>query len=123
MAYVPQGLKPNEERNLSRSSLLRAQGVQSNNRSTSQNMTTTKSMSLGRALGVAVKRLRNEKGMTQEALAHAAEVSLVTLARIESAGHNSKLETIAQLAGALGISAAELVAECERVFAREAKRR
>jgi XRE family transcriptional regulator, regulator of sulfur utilization len=79
-------------------------------------MATSKSMGSAQALGIAIKRLRAQREMTQEALAHAAEISLTSLARIETGAHGSRLDTVMRLAKALGISAAELVGESEEVM-------
>ena len=65
------------------------------------------------ALGVAIKRARLKKEMTQEQLAHEAGMSLSTLARIETGAHEARISTILQLSRALGVSAASLIDECE----------
>jgi transcriptional regulator with XRE-family HTH domain len=86
-------------------------------------MVTSKSTTPAEALGIAIKRLRVERELTQEAVAHAAEISVTTLAKIETGWYRSRIDTIIRLANALDISAAELVAECEEVLAKGAKRR
>jgi transcriptional regulator with XRE-family HTH domain len=65
------------------------------------------------ALGVAIKKARLKKEMTQEQLAHDAGMSLSTLARIETGAHEARISTILLLAKALGVSAASLIEECE----------
>jgi XRE family transcriptional regulator, regulator of sulfur utilization len=65
------------------------------------------------ALGVAIKKARLKKGMTQEQLAHEAGMSLSTLARIETGAHEARISTILLIAKALGVSAASLIDECE----------
>jgi len=60
-------------------------------------------------LSVKLKRLRGQKGMTQEALARKAKVSLGYLARLEIGRHDPKLGTLQKLAKALGVEVAELL--------------
>lgn len=69
------------------------------------------------AFGLAVRQFRSKAGLTQEALAHEAGISLTSVARIETGGHGVRLETILGLAAALGISAGTLITECERILA------
>lgn len=72
-------------------------------------------MTAAQAFATALKRLRTSYGLTQEALAHAAGLSLTSLARIETAVQEPKIGTVLNLANAMNISGAELVAEMERV--------
>lgn len=71
------------------------------------------SLTAGDALGIAIKRARLKKDMTQEQLAHDAGMSLSTLARIETGANEARVSTLLLLAKALGVSAASLIAECE----------
>jgi transcriptional regulator with XRE-family HTH domain len=60
------------------------------------------------ALGAAVRRLRKAKGLTQEALAHRAELTLGTVARLELAGAAPTWATVRAVVGALDITFSEL---------------
>jgi XRE family transcriptional regulator, regulator of sulfur utilization len=62
------------------------------------------------ALGKAIRHLRTERGMTQEALAHAAGVTVSHLSTIERGHSNPTWATGKSIAAALGISIAELAA-------------
>ncbi len=55
----------------------------------------------------AVKRIRQEQGLSQQALANLADVNKVTLIRIESGKGNPNIETLEKLANALGVEIAE----------------
>jgi len=65
-------------------------------------------------LGAAVRRLRYEKGVTQEALAFEANVTIATLSRIERGVTSPAWHTLKQIASALHITPVELVAAAER---------
>ena len=51
-----------------------------------------------------LKALRNAAGLTQEALARAADVSTATVARLEHAGLDPSWNTVLKLASALRVS-------------------
>ncbi len=70
-------------------------------------------------LGRAIRELRHERGMTGEELAFAAQVDLAHLNRAENHGRNLTWTTFVAVAGALGISASELVTRAEEVAARD----
>ena len=54
--------------------------------------------------------LRIEKGYTQEELARIADVTLRRVADLETkSGTNPTLDTLSRIAGALGVSTAELI--------------
>jgi len=78
-------------------------------------------MSPAQAFATALKRLRTSHGLTQEALAHEAGLSLTSLARIETAVQEPKIGTVLNLARAMKIRGADLVREAEAVM-REAHR-
>lgn len=59
-------------------------------------------------LAVVLKRLREDRGLTQEALAFKSGVSISSLGRIEMAHTSAAWTTVRQLADALGASMAEL---------------
>ena len=69
-----------------------------------------------RELGRAVRRLREERGLTQEELASRAGTTFGTVSRVESAKSAPAWWTVRKIADALGVSIAELAtaAEAER---------
>jgi transcriptional regulator with XRE-family HTH domain len=60
------------------------------------------------ALGKAIRQLRNERGMTQEALAHAAGVTVGHLSMIERGHSNPTWATVKSISGALDASIIDL---------------
>lgn len=56
-----------------------------------------------------VAQLRQERGMSQEALSAKARINRVTVARLEAALHPPNIETLDRIAGALGVTLADLV--------------
>jgi transcriptional regulator with XRE-family HTH domain len=66
-----------------------------------------------RELGRAVRRLREERGLTQEELASRAGTTFGTVSRVESAKSAPAWWTVRKIAEALGISMAELAAAVE----------
>jgi len=77
-------------------------------------MPTREQLALNRAFGIAIKRLRASRKMTQEDLAYGTGISLTSVARMESGAQGVRLETILKMARALGISGGSLVTECEK---------
>jgi transcriptional regulator with XRE-family HTH domain len=67
-----------------------------------------------RALGEALRRLREERGMAQEEVAFAAGLSTNAISRIERGLNSPLLVTVKQIAEALDMSLGEFVAELER---------
>jgi transcriptional regulator with XRE-family HTH domain len=66
------------------------------------------------ALGAAVKRLREERGLTQEAVAHAAGVHPTWVSRLESGTLNPSWGMISRIADTLGIEVSDLAKAAER---------
>ncbi len=60
------------------------------------------------ALGKAIRQLREERGMTQEALAHVAGVTVGHLSTIERGHSNPTWATVKDIAAALDANIAEL---------------
>jgi transcriptional regulator with XRE-family HTH domain len=60
------------------------------------------------ALAAAVRKLRNERGMTQEGLAYAAGVSYGTVAGVERATSAPDWATVRAIAKALDVTMSEL---------------
>ncbi|MHB1538690.1 MAG: helix-turn-helix domain-containing protein [Solirubrobacteraceae bacterium] len=65
------------------------------------------------ALAAAVKRLREQCGMTQETLAFHAGITVGTLSKIELAQASPAWATVSSIADALGVTLVELAAEVE----------
>ena len=61
--------------------------------------------------GAALKRRRNERGMTQEDLAFGADISVVYLRGLESGRFNPTLNVLFDLGRALGVHPAEMLGE------------
>jgi DNA-binding XRE family transcriptional regulator len=76
-----------------------------------------------RALGRAIRRLRDETGQTQEDLAHAAGISTNALSRIETGKRNPTWSTVQHIAAGLGRSLAEVAALSEELDRRERRHR
>ncbi len=64
-------------------------------------------------LASVIKRMRLERGMTQETLAFKADVKIATLSRVERGITNPAWPTLMKIADALGITPIELIAEVE----------
>ncbi len=71
-----------------------------------------------RALGLAIKELREARDLTQEELASRADTTVGTVSRLESAKSAPAWATVMQLIDALGVSLPELALAVE-----QAKRR
>ena len=65
------------------------------------------------ALAAAVRRLREDSGLTREALAFHAGITTASLARIELAQATPGWDTIRRIAGALDMSIGRLAAAIE----------
>jgi transcriptional regulator with XRE-family HTH domain len=66
------------------------------------------------ALGKAIRQLREQKGLTQEAVAHDAGITTATLGVIERGLSNPTWATLQGIAAALGVSMIELAQVTER---------
>ena len=66
-----------------------------------------------RTIGERVRRYRESAGLTQEALARAAEIGRVTLVRLENGEQSPRFKTLKAVADALGMEAPELLVEPE----------
>jgi XRE family transcriptional regulator, regulator of sulfur utilization len=60
------------------------------------------------ALGKAIRQLRDKRGMTQEALAHAAGVTVGHLSMIERGNSNPTWATVKTIAAGLGVEMTEV---------------
>jgi transcriptional regulator with XRE-family HTH domain len=64
---------------------------------------------IAKRLGGRLKRLREDRGVTQQQLAKKSGLSHGYIARLEIGMHNPSLSTLAKLAKALKVSVAEFV--------------
>jgi len=67
------------------------------------------------ALGEAVKRLREERGLSQEAVALAADVHQTWVSRLESGTLNPSWGMVSRVATALGIEVSDVAKAAERL--------
>lgn len=61
------------------------------------------------AFGVHLRRLREERGMSQQELADLADVSKMTVLRVENARHTATLDVLLSLSRALQVPLPDLV--------------
>lgn len=66
-----------------------------------------------RAVGMRVRALRKTHGLSQERLGEAAALSGKFIGEVERAEKSISIDSLARVAGALGVSLAELVATAE----------
>jgi len=71
---------------------------------------------LAGAFGLAVRRLRLDKGISQEGLAAMAEIERAHMGRIERGEKTPSLRLIMQIAQALSISSADIMTETEKIL-------
>jgi transcriptional regulator with XRE-family HTH domain len=64
--------------------------------------------------GSTIVRLRKDRNMPQQRLAEAAGLAITTIWRVENDKHPPKLETLAAIARAFGMTVDELLAEARR---------
>jgi transcriptional regulator with XRE-family HTH domain len=67
-------------------------------------------MEINVLVGRNVRRIRLEKGLTQERLAEASDLSQQYLSELERGVRNPTLKILAQIAGALGVQPTDLIA-------------
>jgi transcriptional regulator with XRE-family HTH domain len=72
-------------------------------------------------LPTVIKRLRAERGITQEEMAFRADVTIATLSRVERGVTNPAWPTLVKIAEALGIAPVELIAAAEAARAAKAR--
>lgn len=72
-----------------------------------------------KAFGVVISRLRVQKRLTQESLSGLAGIARSHLAALESGEKTAKLDTVWQIAYALGIRSSELIRLTESENSRE----
>jgi transcriptional regulator with XRE-family HTH domain len=74
-------------------------------------------MDLREVFAANLRRLRHEKGLSQDDLAYEAEVSRSYLSQLEKGAHYASLKIVAKLADALGVEPADLLKAPPRVGA------
>ncbi|AMR78839.1 helix-turn-helix domain-containing protein [Cupriavidus nantongensis] len=77
---------------------------------------TTFDAELAQAFGAAVRALRSEQGVAQEALAHQAGIERSHMGKIERGEHMPTLAIIFKIARALGFSVAHLMSAVEELL-------
>ncbi len=65
-------------------------------------------------LAAVLRRLREDRKLSQESLAHKAELTAGSLARIELGQASPEWSTVVRIADALGVSMVDLAARVER---------
>lgn len=68
-------------------------------------------------LGLAIRQLREGAGLSQEEVAHRADLHPTWISKLESGRANPALGTVVRVAEALGVKASELLGEAERIDA------
>ena len=66
-----------------------------------------------RTLGMIIRKMRVQKGLTQENLSGLAGIARSHLAALENGEKTAKLDTVWRIADALGISPSELIRRAE----------
>jgi len=74
-------------------------------------------MDLREVFATNLRRLRHEKGLSQDDLAYEAEVSRSYLSQLEKGAHYASLKIVGRLADALGVEPADLLKAPPRVGA------
>jgi len=70
-----------------------------------------------KAFGIVVRGFRKQVGLSQEALAHMADIERTHFSSIERGTNQPSLWLILKIARALGVSSADLLAATERALA------
>lgn len=73
-------------------------------------------------LGRRIARARDERGMTQEELAHASRITVKTLSRLENGHNEPRQTTVRRIAEALNVQPHDITGHIEPVPAGEASR-
>lgn len=66
-------------------------------------------MGLARTFGINVRRLRGERGLSQEALAHEVELATTYVGQIERGQRNPTLDVVERFAAVLGVDPLDLL--------------
>lgn len=82
-------------------------------------MTSTETPDIGKIFGEVLRRYRSDRNISQEELAHRADVDRTFVSRLERGIRQPTITTLIGLGQALGVSAAELVQETEKEYQRQ----
>ena len=82
-------------------------------------MTSTETPDIGKIFGEVLRRYRSDRNISQEELAHRAEVDRTFVSRLERGVRQPTITTLIGLGQALGVSAADLVQEAEKEYLRQ----
>lgn len=66
-------------------------------------------MRLGQIFGINVRRLRKERGLSQEALAHEVDLAVTYVGQIERGLRNPTLDVVEEFARVFGVDPLELL--------------
>lgn len=66
------------------------------------------------AIGIVIRRLRQNKGLSQDTLSGLADIARTHLSMIETGDKQPNLDTICKIADAFGIKSSELVSAFEK---------
>lgn len=66
-------------------------------------------MRLGQAFGINVRRLRKERGLSQEALAHEVDLAVTYVGQIERGLRNPTLDVVEEFARVFGVDPLDLL--------------
>ena len=76
---------------------------------------------IARAFGAAVRALRNERGISQEALANLADIERSHMGKVERGEHMPTLVIVFKIARGLGCGVAEVMGTAEKELGTEAQ--
>lgn len=82
-------------------------------------MASTGITDIGQIFGEVLRRYRSDRNISQEELAHRADVDRTFVSRLERGIRQPTITTLIGLGQALGVSAAELVQETEKEYLRQ----
>ena len=82
-------------------------------------MASTGITDIGQIFGEVLRRYRSDRNISQEELAHRADVDRTFVSRLERGVRQPTITTLIGLGQALGVSAADLVQETEKEYLRQ----
>ena len=82
-------------------------------------MASTGIKDIGQIFGEVLRRYRSDRNISQEELAHRADVDRTFVSRLERGVRQPTITTLIGLGQALGVSAADLVQEAEKEYLRQ----
>lgn len=87
----------------------------------SQNSKNSKFEAVLRTVGLNIRKIRHQNGLTQLELAKKAEIALLSLHKIEKGIYGAKLQTLFDIASALNVNLIELLADQNILFLNKEK--